>query len=165
MTAAGEIAVAVVPAVLGGAAGAAFINYCLERWRFKATRKAQKEDHEEELLEQEQSEYKALSEQLTSMSDELKSQISALDAKLDKHIEDDEEHAARACRARIQRFNDELLHGVKHTKDHFDSILLDLTAYDQYCNTHEAFKNNVTASAAQNIQTTYLHCMEERSFL
>lgn len=165
MTAAGEIAVAVVPAIMGGAAGAAFISFVAERWRFKANRKAQKEDHEEEMREREHAEYEKLSEKLDSISDGLKNQISALDAKLDKHIADDDEHAAVACRSRIQRFNDELLHGVKHTKDHFDSMLLDLTAYEQYCEAHEAFKNNVTSSAAQNIKTTYLRCMEERSFL
>ena len=44
----GEILTAVLMAVAGGAAGAAVINGINERWKFKAGRKAAKEDREEE---------------------------------------------------------------------------------------------------------------------
>lgn len=44
----GEILVAVLMAVAGGAAGAAVINGINERWKFKANRKAVKEDRAEE---------------------------------------------------------------------------------------------------------------------
>lgn len=44
----GEILIAVLMAVAGGAAGAAVINGINERWKFKAGRKAAKEDREEE---------------------------------------------------------------------------------------------------------------------
>ena len=44
----GEILTAVLLAVAGGAAGAAVINGINERWKFKAGRKAAKEDREEE---------------------------------------------------------------------------------------------------------------------
>lgn len=44
----GEILIAVLMAVAGGAAGAAVINGINERWKFKANRKAVKEDRAEE---------------------------------------------------------------------------------------------------------------------
>lgn len=44
----GEILTAVLLAVAGGAAGAAVINGINERWKFKANRKAVKEDRAEE---------------------------------------------------------------------------------------------------------------------
>jgi predicted nuclease with TOPRIM domain len=43
-----EFAVAVVLAIAGGAAGAAIVNGINERWKFKADRKATKEDKAEE---------------------------------------------------------------------------------------------------------------------
>ncbi len=44
----GEILTAVLLAIAGGAAGAAVINGMNERWKFKASRKAVKEDRAEE---------------------------------------------------------------------------------------------------------------------
>lgn len=44
----GEIVTAVLLAIAGGAAGAAVINGINERWKFKANRKAVKEDRAEE---------------------------------------------------------------------------------------------------------------------
>lgn len=44
----GEIAIAVVLAVAGGAGGAALINGLTERWKFKQSRKAVREDRAEE---------------------------------------------------------------------------------------------------------------------
>lgn len=44
----GEILTAVLLAIAGGAAGAAVINGMNERWKFRATRKAAKEDRAEE---------------------------------------------------------------------------------------------------------------------
>lgn len=156
-----EFAAAVVLAIVGGAAGAALINWGAEKWRFKANRKALKEDRAEEAKEKKDEMYEKLSEKMDNLSD----QIGQMNTKLDKHIAENERDNAVICRSRILRFNDELLHNVKHTKDHFDSILLDLTFYEKYCELHETFENNVTTSAIQNIKTTYLHCMEERSFL
>ena len=38
---------------------------------------------------------------------------------------------ATTCRYRILRFNDEILHEQRHTKEHFDQILDDITRYEQ----------------------------------
>lgn len=156
-----EFAAAVVLAIVGGATGAALINWGAEKWRFKANREAQKEDRAEEAEEKKHDIY----EKLSAKMDKLSEQIKQVASRLDKHIDENERDNAVICRSRILRFNDELLHGVKHTKDHFDSILLDLTFYEKYCESHETFENHVTTSAIQNIKTTYLRCMEDRSFL
>lgn len=75
------------------------------------------------------------------------------------------EKAAKDGRVRILRFGDELLHDVKHSKEHFDQILLDITEYEQYCEAHPEFKNNMTAMTTQHIKHTYEKCVEEHSFL
>lgn len=76
-----------------------------------------------------------------------------------------EERTIILCRARILRFGDELLHGIKHSKDHFDQILLDCTNYEHYCRDHEDFQNNITEQTINVIKDTYRTCIEEHSFL
>ncbi|MBR3330034.1 MAG: hypothetical protein IKG25_02325 [Mogibacterium sp.] len=103
---------------------------------------------------------------------EKKGAIAQLNNKVDKiasdlksHINENREQSAIQARQRIQRFNDELLRGQKHTKEYFDSILIDITDYDRYCNEHEEFRNQVTSMAEENIKRVYRKCQEERSFL
>lgn len=61
--------------------------------------------------------------------------------------------------------NDELLHGIKHSKEHFDQTLSDITEYDSYCAKHPDFKNQITIHATKNILQTYDKCTAEASFL
>lgn len=75
-----------------------------------------------------------------------------------------EEHEAKSCRIRILRFGDEILHGVHHSKEHFDQILLDITEYENYCNDHPRFKNNMTVITTSVIMSTYAKCFQENKF-
>ena len=75
-----------------------------------------------------------------------------------------EEHEAKSCRIRILRFGDEILHGVHHSKEHFDQILLDITEYENYCKDHPRFKNNMTAITTSVIMSTYQECWKENKF-
>ena len=88
---------------------------------------------------------------------------------LEKNIEnlrvECEEREATKCRARILRFGDEILHNVRHSKEHFDQILLDITAYEQYCNTHPNFKNNVAIATINRINREYDECANNNGFL
>ena len=109
---------------------------------------------------------------LISRRNEKKGAIAQLTNKVDKiasdlksHIDENREQSAIQARERIQRFNDELLRGQKHTKEYFESILIDITDYDRYCNEHEEFRNQVTSLAEENIKRVYLQCQEDRSFL
>ena len=89
--------------------------------------------------------------------------------KLEKEIKDmkesQEERDAKAARTRVLRFGDELIHDVKHTKEHFDDILQDMSDYEKYCEEHKDFKNDRMHLTSQHIKETYHRCMEEHSFL
>lgn len=82
--------------------------------------------------------------------------------KLKSEIDEDK---ANACRTRILRFNDELMHDVHHSKEHFDQTLIDITTYENYCETHKGYKNNIAAMAIERIKNTYEQCVKDGSFL
>ena len=75
------------------------------------------------------------------------------------------ENEATTCRYRILRFNDEILHEQKHTKEHFDQILDDVTRYEQFCSDHPEYENNKAVLAIENIKKVYQRCSEENTFL
>lgn len=76
-----------------------------------------------------------------------------------------DEKAARDARTRILRFGDEILHGTRHSKEHFDEIMLDITEYNDYCESHPKFKNQMAESTIKIIVTQYEKCLREHSFL
>ena len=78
---------------------------------------------------------------------------------------DDDEQWASLSRTHILRFGDELLHGVKHSKEHFDQIMRDISKYETYCNTHPDYLNDVAHATIQHIKKTYQRCLEENDFL
>ena len=75
------------------------------------------------------------------------------------------EKTAVSSRYRILRFDDELLHEVKHTKEHFDQILYDIDVYERYCNEHPDFKNNLAVMAIKHIKNVYQKCSRDNLFL
>ena len=75
------------------------------------------------------------------------------------------ENEATTCRYRILRFNDEILHEEKHSKEHFDQILEDISRYERFCNTHPEYENNKAVLAIKNIKRVYQTCSENNSFL
>ena len=76
-----------------------------------------------------------------------------------------DENTASTCRYRLIRFDDELRHNVKHTEEHFDQILDDITTYERYCKEHPNYPNSKAVLAIENIKSTYVKCREENSFL
>lgn len=91
--------------------------------------------------------------------------VDKLEEDLQSLKNDTAQQTAKGCRVRILRFGDEILHDVRHSKEHFDQILLDITEYEKYCGEHPEFKNNMTALTTSRIKTTYEQCLEEHSFL
>lgn len=75
------------------------------------------------------------------------------------------ENEATTCRYRILRFNDEVLHDQKHTKEHFDQILDDITRYELFCDEHPEYENNKAVLAIENIKRIYQKCSDENTFL
>lgn len=75
-----EFMIALVLAVAGGAAGAAVINGINERWKFKASRKAAKEDRQEEKEDR--------TEKIEEKVKELKEEESAWKKEIEKKLKD-----------------------------------------------------------------------------
>lgn len=75
------------------------------------------------------------------------------------------EERAVSCRARILRFGDEVLHGTRHSKDHFDQTLLDIKKYNDYCRTHPDFPNDVTELTSERIKAVYRERLQKNDFL
>lgn len=76
-----------------------------------------------------------------------------------------DERAMTDCRTRILHFNDEILHKKRHTKEHFDQILIDISNYETYCNKHKDYRNNIAHLAIKHIKDTYDKCIDEDTFL
>ena len=76
-----------------------------------------------------------------------------------------EECEVKSARVRILRFGDELYQGKKHSKEHFDNILDDITTYNDYCRDHPDFKNERTKLTEKQIKDAYQRCLAEHTFL
>lgn len=100
-----------------------------------------------------------------AINGEIMNEVKKIDNKLDNHIKDEEEERIRNIRQRILRFNDEILMGKRHSKEHFDEILSDIDVYEQYCLAHLDYKNNKAGLAIETIKEVYSECVDEHSFL
>ena len=96
---------------------------------------------------------------------QLRQDVKSISDRLDKHIAEDEKDHIIQCRYRIQRFNDEILHKQKHSKEFFDAILIDVGDYDKFCAKNPDFRNQITALAEENIKRVYKECMMNKTFL
>lgn len=79
--------------------------------------------------------------------------------------EEAKEREATNRRSRILEFGDEILHGVKYSKEHFDQILLDVTSYENYCDEHKHYMNSVAEATIKHIKRVYQQCLEDDGFL
>ena len=100
-----------------------------------------------------------------AINGEVLEKVEALSRDVKKNKADDDEQWASLSRAHILRFGDELLHGVSHSKEHFDQILLDISKYEKYCKENPLYMNNIANATIQQIKKTYQKCLEENKFL
>lgn len=100
-----------------------------------------------------------------AINGELIDKVDGLAIDMKKNKDDDDEQWASLSRSHILRFGDELLHGVSHSKEHFDQILLDISKYELYCSTHKDYLNDVAHETIKRIKDTYQKCLAENSFL
>lgn len=84
---------------------------------------------------------------------------------LTDHIRIDGERDADEHRARILRFNNELLRDIPHTREEFIDVLADIDFYERYCRDHENYKNNRAVHAIANISRVYDDRLREHDFL
>lgn len=100
-----------------------------------------------------------------AINGEVLEKVDALSKDVKQNKEDDDEQWASLSRTHILRFGDELLHNVKHSKEHFDQVLLDIKKYEEYCDTHPNYLNNVAHATIQRIKETYQECLKKNEFL
>lgn len=93
-----------------------------------------------------------------SQSKQILAEVKSLRADFDRE-------KAITARARILRFNDELLNHTMHSKESFDQALSDTDEYEKYCRAHPEFTNNRTTLSVEHIKRVYQKCEEERTFL
>lgn len=111
---------------------------------------------------------KGVIEEVTSVKedvDSLKDDVDCLRTDLESHEEAAGEEKARNARQRILRFSDEVLLNQKHSKEHFEEVLDDIDAYEEYCDTHPKYENSKAVFAINTIRRVYDTCLKEKDFL
>lgn len=85
--------------------------------------------------------------------------------RLDEHIKKDDAQTASLWRTQVLRFNDELIHDRRHTKEHFDEVLDTIKDYEDFCHAHDDFPNGKCVHAIDNINRVYDELLESHDFL
>ena len=99
-----------------------------------------------------------------ALNGEVLAELEKTQKKLEAHIQADDERNADMHRARILRFNNELLRDIPHTKEDFINILADIDDYKAYCRAHEEYKNSRAVHAIANIEKNYDKRLEKHDF-
>ena len=107
---------------------------------------------------------KIFNAELFERMDALDKKVAGVDERMSELQAKQEESEIKAARMRIQRFADEMYENIRHSKEHFDLILSDITVYNNYCDAHPGFINEKTRVAQWIIKEKYEECMRERSF-
>ena len=100
-----------------------------------------------------------------AVNGEVLEKVETLTRDVKRNKDDDDEQWASLSRTHILRFGDEILHGVSHSKEHFNQVLLDISKYEQYCESHPQYINNIATATIQQIKKTYQKCLDENNFL
>lgn len=102
---------------------------------------------------------------LISRADKKKDKQQDILDKIDNLSEKFAERDARIARENILRFDDELVAGVRHSREYFRVILEDdVDSYEKYCAEHEGFKNSFTAEAVKHIRKVYGNLLDNGEF-
>lgn len=130
----------------------------------KALDEKEKNDQIQEVIDQAK-QYPVWHQQSIDIRENLNTLISNLDKKIDKLQCSSDQGMAYTWRYRILRFDDEIRHGEKHSKEHFDQIIEDIDKYEDYCKDHPEFPNSKAVFAIRNIKNIYQKCIDEGNFL
>lgn len=85
---------------------------------------------------------------------EVEKKVDKLDSKFDEKF-------AILARTHILRFNDEIKNGVHHSSEYWRQTLDDCDTYNEFCETHEGFRNSYTVLAQKNITETFERLSKE----
>lgn len=108
---------------------------------------------------------RAINAEVIKGMDEVKAAQAETKQRLDDHISTDEKMEADRCRARILRFNNELLRNIPHTKEDFIEALKDIDDYEHYCKSHPDYANGRAVHAIANIGRVYDERLQKHDFL
>lgn len=108
---------------------------------------------------------RAINREVLDKVDGISTRVDKLADKVDQSEARQDERDAKTARAHILRFGDEVRIGTRHSKESFDEVLADITAYEAYCQSHPEFPNNRTRAAEKFISETYDECLRENKFL
>lgn len=100
-----------------------------------------------------------------AINGDLLKRVDKIDKELLNHIQKTEEEHIRETRRRIIRFADEVYYDQGHSKEHYQEILDDIGTYENYCKTHEGFRNNQANTAIESIKAAHEYCMDNHDFL
>lgn len=100
-----------------------------------------------------------------AINGEVLEKVEALSKDVKQNKLDDDEQWVTLSRTHILRFGDEILHGVSHSKEHFDQILIDISKYEHYCDAHPDYPNGKAIATIKQIKKTYQKCLDENNFL
>ena len=108
---------------------------------------------------------RAINGEVVNKIDTIQNEFNDLRADFHAMKEKSDEREASNCRTHILRFGDDLLHGIRHSKEHFNHVLLAISTYEQYCDAHPDYLNNVACATIEHIKKTYQKCLEDNDFL
>ena len=100
-----------------------------------------------------------------AINGEVLAKVDNLSRELADHKAKSAEREATLSRTHILRFGDEILHGIPHSKEHYEQILIDIDSYEAYCDDHQEYKNNVAVATIKHIKHMYQKHLQEDSFL
>ena len=100
-----------------------------------------------------------------AINGEVLEKVDKLSNDIETNKADSDEQWASLRRSNILKFGDEILHGIKHSKEHFDQILRDITDYETYCRNHPNYMNDRAHTTIKLIEDTYKNCLKNNSFL
>lgn len=108
---------------------------------------------------------RSLNAEVLSQLEEVKDEQQKTTERLESHIRMDDEREADKVRSGILRFNNELLRNIPHTKEEFVEVLSKIDWYNDYCKTHEEYKNSRAVHAISNIERAYDERLMKHDFL
>lgn len=100
-----------------------------------------------------------------AINTDISNRLDSIERKLDGHISTDDRREADHARAQILHFNNELLRPIRHTKEEFVEVLLQIDNYERYCDAHKEYSNNRCVLAIENIREVYKERLKKRDFL
>ena len=96
---------------------------------------------------------------------QLKQEVQSVKTDVSDIREEAKEREATNRRTRILEFGDEILHETDYSKEHWDNVLMDISAYENYCDDHPHYMNNVAKATIRHIKDMYQKHLQEDSFL